>query len=147
MKNRMELTFLSVSENEAFARSTVAAFIAQLNPTMDEVTEIKTVVSEAVTNAIIHGYNHQADSEITIVCEIFANKEVELIITDQGTGIENIYEAKEPLYTSKPELERSGMGFSIMDSFMDSLEIYSTIDKGTTLIMRKQLTKTETACH
>src|SRR5699024_7446168 len=92
------------------------AFIAQLNPTVDEVTEIKTVVSEAVTNAIIHGYNHQADSEITIVCEIFANKEVELIITDQGTGIENIYEAKEPLYTSKPELERSGMGFSIMDS-------------------------------
>src|SRR5699024_740980 len=118
----MELTFLSVSENEAFARSTVAAFIGQLNPTMDEVTEIKT------------------ESEITIVCEIFANKEVELIITDQGTGIENIYEAKEPLYTSKPELERSGMGFSIMDSFMDSLEIYSTIDKGTTLIMRKQLT-------
>lgn len=143
----MELTFLSVSENEAFARSTVAAFISQLNPTMDEVTEIKTVVSEAVTNAIIHGYNHQTDSEITIVCEIFANKEVELIITDQGTGIENIYEAKEPLYTSKPELERSGMGFSIMDSFMDSLEIHSALDKGTTLIMRKQLTKTETACH
>src|SRR5699024_10677138 len=95
----------------------------------------------------IHGYNHQADSEITIVCEIFANKEVELIITDQGTGIENIYEAKEPLYTSKPELERSGMGFSIMDSFMDSLEIYSTIDKETTLIMRKQLNRTETTRH
>jgi len=143
----MELTFLSVSENESFARSTVAAFIAQLNPTMDEVTEIKTVVSEAVTNAIIHGYNNQTDSEISIVCEILANKEIELIITDEGMGIENIYEAKEPLYTSKPELERSGMGFSIMDSFMDSLEIYSALDKGTTLIMRKQLTKTETACH
>src|SRR5699024_12214366 len=88
LHDALPISFLSVSENEAFARSTVAAFIAQLNPTMDEVTEIKTVVSEAVTNAIIHGYNHQADSEITIVCEIFANKEVELIITDQGTGIE-----------------------------------------------------------
>src|SRR5699024_8405130 len=147
VKNRRELKFLRVREIEACARTTVAALIAQLNPTMDEVTEIKTVVSEAVTNAIIHGYKHQADSEITIVCETFANKAVELIIPDQGTGIENIHEAKEPLYTSKPELERSGMGFSIMDSFMDSLEIYSTIDKGTTLIMRKQLTKTETACH
>src|SRR5699024_5594428 len=143
----MELTFLSVSENESFARSTVAAFIAQLNPTMDEVTEIKTVVSEAVTNAIIHGYNNQTDSEISIVCEILANKEIELIITDEGMGIENIYEAKEQLYTSRPELERSGMSFSIMESFMDTVEIYSALDKGTTLIMRKQLTKTETACH
>src|SRR5699024_10775371 len=143
----MELTFLSVSENEAFARSTVAAYIAPLTPTLDEVTEIKTVVSEAVTNAIIHGYNHQADSEITIVCEIFANKEDELIITDQGTGIENIYEAKEPLYTSNAELERLGMDFYIMDSFIDSLENYSKIDKITTHIMRKQLTKTETACN
>src|SRR5699024_12770424 len=92
-------------------------------------------------------YNHKTNSEITNISEIIANKEVKISNTDQGTGIENIYEAKEPLYTSKPELERSGMGFSIMDSFMDSLEIYSTIDKGTTLIMRKQLTKTETACH
>src|SRR5699024_3798169 len=145
--DRRKVRILSVSEHEAYPISTIGAFIPQSNPTMDEVTDSKTAVSEAVRNGIIHGYNHQADSEITIVCEIFAKKEVELIITDQGTGIENIYEAKEPLYTSKPELERSGMGFSIMDSFMDSLEIYSTIDKGTTLIMRKQLTKTETASH
>lgn len=143
----MELTFLSVSENEAFARSTVAAFVAQLNPTLDEVTEIKTVVSEAVTNAIIHAYDHKSDSEITITCGIYANQEIEMTITDKGTGIENIYEAKEPLYTSKPELERSGMGFSIMESFMDSLEIHSELDKGTTIIMKKQLTRTETACH
>src|SRR5690554_3438996 len=107
----MELTFLSVSQNEAFARATVAAFVAQLDPTMDELTEIKTVVSEAVTNAIIHGYENKPNCNITIKCTLTDDNEVELIIRDEGIGIDNIDVVKEPLYTSKPELERSGMGF------------------------------------
>lgn len=143
----MELIFLSVSRNEAFARATVGAFVSQLDPTMDELTEIKTVVSEAVTNAIIHGYNNKKDCYITIKCRIFEEQELELTIIDQGVGIDNIDEAKEPLYTSKPHLERSGMGFTIMESFMDSLEIDSTLDEGTTIVMKKQLTKTKTVCH
>lgn len=143
----MELTFLSVSENEAFARATVGAFITQLDPTMDELTEIKTVVSEAVTNSIIHGYEGKTTCHIKIKCTIFKNNELELIISDQGVGIENIHEAKEPLFTSKPQLERSGMGFTIMESFMDSLEVFSKTGHGTTLIMKKQLTKTKTVCH
>ncbi len=143
----MKLTFLSVSQNEAFARATVAAFVAQLDPTMDEITEIKTVVSEAVTNAIIHGYHNTPESEVTIICRTDGDNEVEITIQDDGVGIENIYEAKEPLYTSKPELERSGMGFTIMESFMDSLDIQSTINEGTTIVMKKQLTKSKTVCH
>lgn len=143
----MELTFLSVSRNEAFARATVGAFVSQLDPTMDELTEIKTVVSEAVTNAIIHGYSNDENKEITIKCQIFDNNEMELMIIDHGVGISNIEEAKEPLYTSKPELERSGMGFIIMESFMDSLEITSDINVGTTIVMKKQLAKSKTVCH
>ncbi len=142
----MELTFLSVSKNEAFARATVGAFVAQLDPTMDELTEIKTVVSEAVTNSIIHGYNSESTCHIKITCTI-ENNDLEIIISDQGVGIDNIHEAKEPLFTSKPQLERSGMGFTIMESFMDSLEIFSKPGHGTTLIMKKQLTKSKTFCH
>jgi len=143
----MELTFLSVSENEAFARATVGAFVTQLDPTMDELTEIKTVVSEAVTNSIIHGYHNKNNCYITIQCKIFDNQELELKIIDQGIGIKDIDEAKVPLFTSKPELERSGMGFTIMESFMDSLQIDSIIGEGTTVIMKRQLTKSKTVCH
>ncbi len=143
----MELTFLSVSENEAFARATVGAFMVQLDPTMDELTEVKTVVSEAVTNAIIHGYQGNRDSYITIKCHIYEDNELELMIIDKGVGIHDIEEAKTPLFTSKPELERSGMGFSIMDSFMDSLNIDSIIGEGTTVTMRKQLLKSNIVCH
>lgn len=146
MKNKMELTFLSVSQNEAFARATVGAFVAQLDPTMDELTEIKTVVSEAVTNSIIHGYENKQDCYITIKCKLTEENELELMIIDHGVGIENIDEAKEPLYTSKPHLERSGMGFTIMESFMDSLEIQSELGKGTTVVMKKQLSKSK-VCH
>src|SRR5690625_4693393 len=120
MNNNMKLTFLSKSENVSFARAAVASFISQIDPTMDELNEVKTVVSEAVTNAIIHGYNNALDCYITITCTIINEYEVEILIIDTGVGIENIEEAKQPLYTSKPELERSGMGFSIMESFMDS---------------------------
>ncbi|WP_249871916.1 anti-sigma F factor [Oceanobacillus saliphilus] len=143
MKNEMSLAFSSVSENEAFARVTVAAFITQLDPTMDEVTEIKTVVSEAVTNAIIHGYNNESHHKIFITC-ILNEGEIELTIKDHGIGISDIAEARQPLYTSKPEMERSGMGFTIIENFMDSVEVISYPDKGTTVTMTKQLSKTKT---
>lgn len=143
----MELTFLSVSQNEAFARATVGAFVSQLDPTMDELTEIKTVVSEAVTNAIIHGYNSDPNSYITIQCRIDEVDYFEVTIIDKGVGIENVKQAQEPLYTSKPQLERSGMGFTIMESFMDGLEVNSTPQEGTTVMMRKQLTKSKSVCH
>lgn len=146
MKNEMYVQFSSVSENESFARVTVGAFIAQLDPTMDELTEIKTVVSEAVTNSIIHGYNNEPNHYISISCKIKDNNEIELSIKDDGIGISNIEEARQPLYTSKPELERSGMGFTIIENFMDSVEVISKPNEGTTVHMVKQLTKHQTVC-
>jgi len=143
MKNEMSLEFASISENESFARVTVAAFVAQLDPTMDELTEIKTVVSEAVTNAIIHGYNGEAHHKVYITC-VLNDDEVELMIKDDGIGILNITEAREPLYTSKPEMERSGMGFTIIENFMDSVEVISTPNRGTSVYMTKQLSKAKT---
>src|SRR5690625_5468605 len=108
MKNEMSLEFLSVSENESFARVTVAAFVSQLDPTMDELTEIKTVVSEAVTNAIIHGYNNEPNHKVLLSCALYDN-EIELKIKDNGVGIGDVNQAREQLYTSKPEIERSDM--------------------------------------
>jgi stage II sporulation protein AB (anti-sigma F factor) len=143
MKNNMSLEFLSVSENESFARVAVASFIAPLDPTVEEMTEIKTVVSEAVTNAIIHGYQGEEHHTIFISCEI-EGQEIRLRIEDQGLGIEDIEEAREPLYTSKPELERSGMGFTIMENFMDKVSIQSQPGKGTILEMSKQFVKNKT---
>lgn len=143
MKNEMYVEFSSVSENESFARVLVASFIAQLDPTMDELTEIKTVVSEAVTNSIIHGYNNEADHKIAIECTLF-DDEIELIIKDDGIGIVDIEEARQPLFTSKPELERSGMGFTIIENFMDSVNVISTVQEGTTVMMKKQLTTSKT---
>lgn len=142
----MKISFLSVSENESFARATVGAFISQLDPTIDELTEIKTVVSEAVTNSIIHGYEEEKDKYITISCSIY-DGQVEITIEDEGIGIKNIDVAREPLYTSKPQLERSGMGFTIMESFMDSVQVYSEPGKGTTVSMVKQLSKAKTVCN
>ncbi|RLL48153.1 anti-sigma F factor [Oceanobacillus piezotolerans] len=143
MKNEMVVEFSSRSENESFARVTVAAFITQLDPTMEEITEIKTVVSEAVTNAIIHGYNNEPDHMVYIKCTI-NNGDIELVIKDNGAGIDDLDKAREPLYTSKPELERSGMGFTIIENFMDSIEITSSPSEGTTLHLTKQLSKTKT---
>lgn len=142
MRNKMSIEFASVSENESFARVTVAAFVSQLDPTMDELTEIKTVVSEAVTNAIIHGYHNDPNHSITITCTI-EDSEVELIIRDEGIGIKNIEEARQPLYTSKPELERSGMGFTIIENFMDSVKVTSAPGEGTTIYMKKQFAKSK----
>lgn len=135
--NKMALEFLSKAKNEGFARVSVAAFVAQLDPTMDEISDVKTAVSEAVTNAIIHGYNSQEDGIIRIESEIYEN-EVTIVIIDKGKGIENIEQAMEPLYTSRPDLERSGMGFTVMDTFMDYLRVESEKGAGTRVVIKKK---------
>ena len=133
--NEMKLEIISKSQNEAFARITVAAFAAQLDPTIEELSDVKTAVSEAVTNAIIHGYE---DKLGTIIIKAMIDDNLLTIdIEDFGKGIEDIETAKQPLYTSKPELERSGMGFTVMESFMDSLKIESNLNCGTRVIMIK----------
>ena len=124
-ENEMKLEFLSRSNNEAFARITVAAFVSGLDPTIEEISDIKTAVSEAVTNAIAHGYEDKLGI-VNIRCKII-DREVTIEISDNGKGIENIEMAKQPLYTSKPNLERSGMGFTIMESFMDDLKVESVL--------------------
>ncbi|MCU9595396.1 anti-sigma F factor [Caldibacillus thermolactis] len=138
MKNEMHLKFRALSQNESFARVTVASFIAQLDPTMDELTEIKTVVSEAVTNAIIHGYESDSDGYVYITVRLDGST-VELEVRDEGIGIQNIEKAKQPLYTTKPELERSGMGFTIMENFMDEMIIESRPNEGTVVRLKKKL--------
>ena len=134
--NKMELKFLSKSNNEAFARVTVGAFAAQLDLTIEELADIKTVVSEAVTNCIIHAYENKTDGIIKIEARLFANS-VEIEISDNGKGIENLELAKEPLYTTKPDMERSGMGFTIMESFMDDFKVESVLGVGTKVTMKK----------
>ena len=134
-ENEMKLEFISKSSNEAFARISVAAFVSQLDPTIEELADIKTAVSEAVTNCIIHGYENK-QGIVKIVGKIIQNKLI-LEISDSGKGIENIDVAKEPLYTTKPNLERSGMGFTIMESFMDKVEVESIVDVGTKITMEK----------
>lgn len=136
-ENEMKLEFISKSKNEAFARVTVAAFAAQLDPTIEELADIKTAVSEAVTNCIIHGYENK-QGIVKIVGRIKEN-EIILEISDKGKGIENIDIAKEPLYTTRPNLERSGMGFTIMESFMDTMEVESIVGLGTKIIMSKKI--------
>lgn len=146
MKNEMSLQFSARSENESFARVTVAAFIAQLDPTMDELTEIKTVVSEAVTNAIIHGYENNPDGTVTIRVTLDDGL-VHMTIKDEGVGIKNLEEARMPLYTTKPELERSGMGFTIMENFMDEVEVETDEKRGTTIHLTKFLAKNKALSH
>ena len=140
-ENEMSLEFLSKSKNEAFARITVAAFASQLDPTIEEISDIKTAVSEAVTNAIIHGYE-DTEGIIKIKSKIFANS-IQIEISDSGKGIEDIQKAKQPLYTSKPNLERSGMGFTIMESFMDEMKLESIVGLGTKVTMKKIIRKPE----
>lgn len=137
-KNVCEISFLAVSENEAFARMVASAFVMPQNPTLEELADIKTAVSEAVTNAILHGYNQDAVGMVHMRCEREAGA-FAFIITDEGVGIENVEQAMEPLYTSKPELERSGMGFSFMEAFMDTLSVESEPGKGTKVTMTKTL--------
>lgn len=154
MKNEMELTFDAISNNESFARVAVAAFVSPLNPTLEEMADIKTAVSEAVTNAIIHGYENicgygkhgevrpcylpvnQGKVQLNcLLCEGVLHIEVK----DEGKGIEDIAQAMEPLYTTKPQLNRSGMGFAFMEAFMDELEVESAPGKGTTVRMKKKI--------
>ncbi len=136
-ENEMKLEFTSKSCNEAFARITVAAFASQLDPTIEELSDIKTAVSEAVTNAIVHGYDDKLGI-VTVVCKI-KEMEVCIEISDNGKGIANIEKAKQPLYTTKPNLERSGMGFTIMESFMDKLVVESVLGVGTKITMEKEI--------
>ena len=135
--NKMSLEFIAKSENEAFARVAVAAFISQLDPTIDELSDVKTAVSEAVTNAIIHGYENEKDKMIKIETEIIGN-EVIIAISDKGKGIDDIKQAMEPLYTSRPDLERSGMGFTVMETFMDELHVESEKGIGTRVVIKKK---------
>ena len=149
-RNEMEIQFDALSVNEAFARVAVAAFVAPLNPTMEEISDIKTAVSEAVTNAIIHGYDGQFAGEdglgggqgranqVFLHCLIDEDV-LNVEIRDTGRGIENIEQAMEPLYTSRPDMERSGMGFSFMEAFMDDLEVISKPDCGTVILMKKKM--------
>ena len=137
MDNEMKLEIKSKSTNEAFARIAVAAFVSQLDPTIEELADIKTAVSEAVTNAIIHGYSDK-DGIIHIKCKLIANV-VEIEIIDYGKGIENIEMAKQPLYTTNPDLDRSGMGFTIMENFMDEMKLESILGMGTKVYMKKQI--------
>lgn len=147
MKNEMNLQFSALSQNESFARVTVASFIAQLDPTMDELTEIKTVVSEAVTNSIIHGYESDPNGVVYINVVLEPDGIVHLSIRDEGIGINNLDEARQPLFTSKPELERSGMGFTIMENFMDEVQVESQEGFGTTIRLTKHLTKSKALCN
>lgn len=172
MKNEMILEFNAISSNEGFARVAVAAFTSPLNPTLEEISDIKTAVSEAVTNAIIHGYgntfgykvqrpigakqtvpadetgkqaagnSHRGEEDcqdkVLLHCRIEGDV-LHILVQDQGCGIENVEKAMEPLYTTRPELERSGMGFAFMEAFMDDLEVESVPGKGTVVRMKKKL--------
>ena len=135
LKNQMVVEFESISRNESFARVVVAAFVSRLNPTLEEIADIKTAVSEAVTNSIIHGYENRTGTIRIETCIV--EDTVTVRIRDWGKGIGNIEKAMEPMYTSKPELERSGMGFAFMEAFMDELFVESEIGEGTVVTMRK----------
>jgi len=136
-KNYMKLEFLSKSSNESFARVVVAAFASQLDPTIEEISDIKTAVSEAVTNAIIHGYEY-GEGMVVVEAKLEGNR-IEITIEDFGRGIEDVQKAMEPFYTSKPDLERSGMGFTVMETFMDELVVKSELNKGTKVKMIKEI--------
>ena len=154
MRNEMEIIFDAVSDNEGFARVAVASFVSHLNPTLEELADIKTAVSEAVTNSIIHGYENmygygrpgRAPAEqiksnpgkVRIEC-VLEGDLLHIQVTDRGKGMDNVEQAMEPLFTTKPELERSGMGFAFMEAFMDDLEVVSSPGKGTVVRMSKKL--------
>lgn len=136
-KNEMRLEFDSFSENESFARVAVAAFLTQMNPTLEEVSDVKTAVSEAVTNCVVHGYEGQK-GKIIIECRI-QKGEFCILVQDEGCGIENVAQAMEPLFTTKPQEDRSGMGFSFMEAFMDEVQVESAPGQGTRVSMKKKI--------
>ena len=136
-QNEMQIVFDARSENEGFARMAVAAFISPMNPTIDELADVKTAVSEAVTNCIIHGYR-PGPGTIFLECTLTGSL-VTIGITDEGVGIINIKQAMEPMFTTRPELERSGMGFAFMEAFMDDVQVYSSPGKGTRVVMTRRI--------
>ena len=136
--NEMKLTFESRSANEGFARVAVSAFVAQLDPTVEEISDIKTAVSEAVTNSIVHGYRDQI-GRVYISARIYADSVVRLTIRDTGCGIEDVQKAVEPLYTTCETGERAGMGFAVMEAFTDKMRVRSTPGKGTTVYLEKRI--------
>ena len=139
MKNHMKLEFLSVSENEPFARNTIAAFCLSLNPTLDELSDIKTAVSEAVTNCIVHAYPDRL-GKVSMRLRLFEDNTLEIQVKDWGVGIADVEQARQPLYTTGTE-ERSGMGFTIMESFMDAVKVRSTPGKGTVVTLRRRVSR------
>ena len=143
MRNEIKLEFDAISVNEAFARVAVAAFVTPLNPTIEELADVKTAVSEAVTNAVIHGYDGM-EGKVTLHCTL-QDKRLHIEVRDAGKGVENVEQAMEPLFTTRPELDRSGMGFSFMEAFMDRLVVESTPGEGTLVMMEKDFAKT--ACQ
>lgn len=138
-ENAARVFFSAKSENESFARLFVSGLLTQLDPTVSELTDIKTAVSEAVTNAIIHGYEKQ-EGLVEVFCA-YADSKIYIEVADTGKGIPDIPQAREPLYTSKPEMERSGMGFTIMETFMENIRIESSVGEGTRIYMEKTLAK------
>ena len=143
MENNISVVFDAKSQNESLARMVVSAFLTELDPTIEEINDIKTAVSEAVTNSIIHGYGEK-QGQVFMKCKLQKDSEQEdsilkIEIKDKGVGIEDIEKAKEPLYTTKPEMERSGMGFMFMEMFMDTVHIESELNVGTTVFMTKKI--------
>ena len=137
--NEMTIIFDSRPVNEALARVAVASFCTQLNPTLEEISDLKTAVSEAVTNAIIHGYEEKEGTVVMQCC--LSGSTVHITVKDSGKGIADIERAKEPFFTTRPELERSGMGFSFMEAFMDEVEVWSKVGEGTVIKMKKNLVR------
>lgn len=138
MQNYTELTFSALSQNETFARAVIAAFAAQMNPSIEQLSDLRTAVSEAVTNAIIHGYERDGSRLVKMQAAIDGDR-LTVTVRDDGCGIPDIELARKPFYTSKPELERSGMGFAVMEAFMDRVEVASAPGKGTTVTMEKRI--------
>ena len=138
MSNILEVKFSAKSENESLSRVIVASFAAKLDPTLDELSDIKMAVSEAVTNSIIHGYDED-ESKFVYLRRELKDRTIKVVVEDRGNGIEDVEQAMQPMYTSKPELERSGMGFSFMESFMDQLDVISIKGEGTKVVMTKTI--------
>lgn len=143
MKNIMELKFSATLENESLARTAVSLFISPLNPTLEEIGEIKTIVSEAVSNAIIHGYDFNDEKFVTLRCELSGNL-LTISIIDYGKGIKDIEEAKRPHYSTRPDLERAGMGMTIMETLSDSFDVRSVYGMGSKVVIKKELSNTKT---
>ena len=138
--NYMKIEIPALGRNESFARNVVAGFAVECAPTVGEISDIKTAVSEAVTNAVVHAYDEENDSNlIEIAADIDDDNNLTVSVRDFGRGIEDVAEAREPFFTTKPDAERSGMGFTIIETFMDDLEVESAPGKGTTVIMRKRI--------